>query len=300
MRSLKRSRRDDLDTDSRDLKLTKQIRQMVLYSPVAVAESLIHHPENVDFVCQALNRINKDDEFDEEFKQYAMWGGSALGVGLLVTGVGAGAGAAILGSAFAGSATALATAATLSSVASGALVAGTVLGIGQGALAAGESFSKYNESNKIALSLMTHNTDSRAMYEFNESYLAFKEARFEAALNLGMGAADMGAMGIIFGASKTAVRSVEEVEKISLALKKLRTLYKSVGDKVISNKLVGALKLMGKNADEKLDMFLVRLSQSKDSVRLKFLEKLKTSDMTPEKLKKMIEESLEASKRCKN
>jgi len=111
---------------------------------------------------------------------------------------------------------------------------------------------------------------------------------------------------IDFYAAIRAIKHLPKIKKIisspekivefikSSKLKRIRT---GVGGVKSAKKLDIVVKLLGKNGAAKMDNFFIYLAQSSQRLRLRFFNKLKSSNLTPTRLKNIIEKSLEAAKK---
>ncbi|MCP4913347.1 MAG: hypothetical protein GY909_09515 [Oligoflexia bacterium] len=268
----------------------EDIAKLVKTNPAAVGEILSKSPRFAKIVCEAINNVSLEDESDEAWDEAFLWGGMIVGGALAITGIGAAAGAAIIAGA---------SAATLGTVATVSFVAGTALGVGEGAYWSSRSYDHYTEMREFEGGFLTGNSDTQSIIEARESLSEFKQARFDAALAVGFSILDLGglkaASTIIKKGGQAAARGASALSPKQLDV--LSDLYRVISNKFISTKLANVVRLMGENGGKKLDEFLTLLATMPSDLRLKFLNKLRDSNMTPEKLKQIIEEALEAAKK---
>jgi poly-D-alanine transfer protein DltD len=66
-----------------------------------------------------------------------------------------------------------------------------------------------------------------------------------------------------------------------------------------AKRLKDVIHVLGANGAEKMDLFFSQLAKVSEKNRIKLLEKLKDSSFAPDKLKKIVEDALNAAKSCK-
>lgn len=130
------------------------------------------------------------------------------------------------------------------------------------------------------------------MFKAQNALKAFKEARLQMGLNL------VGAVGATaLGASKIPSLLANKSLTIS-ELKVINQTLQWINQSASGTKLVRALNLIKSPINDQFETFLVALSKISEANRLKFLKMLQDSKLTPDKLKGIIEESLQALKKC--
>jgi|GEM_PF-5060185 len=97
---------------------------------------------------------------------------------------------------------------------------------------------------------------------------------------------------------------VDEAELIKLVdelppTKGVIEISEALKTPTLSSKLKSTMDLFGQTGKTKMNEFLLKLSETKDATRTKFLTKIKENRWTPEKIKKLIDDALEAGKSCK-
>lgn len=267
----------------------EDIAKLVKTNPAAVGEILSKSPHFADIVCKAINNVSIEDESDEAWDEAFLWGGMIVGGALAITGIGAAAGAAII----AGTSAAV----TLGTVATASFVAGTALGVGEAGYWSSRTYDHYQEMKEFEGAFLTRNSDEQSIIEARDALTDFKQARFDAALAIGFSLVDLGGVKAAASISQRSIRLAQGAGKVlsPKQLKALSSIYKFISNNAISNKLAKVVELLGANGGKKLDEFLTLLASMSEGARLKFLNKLLDSNMTPEKIKKIVEEALEAA-----
>jgi len=275
-------KKDTLKSDDDD------IADLVKINPFAVGQILIRRPQYTGLVCDSINNINKTDVDDENFDKYFMIGSAVIGGALVLTGVGAVAGAYLI----TGSVTAGVAAGTIGGSILGysALAGGAVelVSLGYNAKRANDH---YQEMNQLESAYLTKNSDAQSITDAKDTLIKFKEARLMAGLSLagvGLNLVNVGSVFNIFKMRNTTTAELNAATKI----------LRSIGDTKVASKLKEIVKVMGANGAEKLDNFLLLLAKTGEKNRIKFLELLKDSKLTPEKFKDIIESSLNAANKC--
>jgi hypothetical protein len=145
--------------------------------------------------------------------------------------------------------------------------------------------------NQLESAFLTKNRDAQAITDAKDSLIKFKEARLMAGLSLagvGLNLVNVSSVFNIFKMGKATSTELNAATKI----------LKSIGDTKVASKLKDIVKALGTNGAEKLDHFLLLLAKTGETNRIKFLELLKDSKLTPEKFKDIIESSLNAANKC--
>ncbi len=276
------AKKDTLKADDDD------IAELVKINPFAVGQILIRNPEYTGLVCDSINNINKNDVSDENFDKYFMIGSAVIGGALVLTGVGAVAGAYLI----TGSVTAGVAAGTIGgSILGYSALAGSAVELVSLGYNAKRANDHYQEMNQLESAYLTKNSDAQAITDAKETLVKFKEARLMAGLSLagvGLNLVNVGSVFNIFKMGKATSTELNAATKI----------LKSIGDTKVASKLKEIVKAMGANGAEKLDNFLLLLAKTGETNRIKFLELLKDSKLTPDKFKDIIESSLNAANKC--
>jgi len=253
------------------------LRDMIKSNPVAVGQLLARKPEMAALVCNAINSIESQDQYQKGKDELIMWGGLIVGGGLTLTGIGAGVGAALIAGTGA--------AATLSTVAAVTVVAGSTLGAFDAGYSSVRAIQIRADYKNLETAVLSHNTDNKGAEEAQDALEEYKEARLSASLAITMSLADAGAL-----------KYVTKVPSQNLAaLKKLNGIYRKVADTKVAGKLREVVTLMGEHGAQKLDEFFGTLTNASESLRLKLLEHMSSSKFTPDRFKKLVDEALQIS-----
>lgn len=267
------------------------IARLIKTNPAAVGEILIKNPTYGNIVCDAIIQIENDDVSDKEWDQVFLWGGVAVGVALVGTGVGALAGGYIL----AGTSAAV----TFGTVATASFIAGTAVGVGEGVYYSSRSYDHYQDMIDLEGAYFAGSGDEESIAEKATALKNYKEARFTAGLAIGFSVVDLGGLRAAATLSNKSIQLAQRAGKTlsPTQVKVLTTIYKAVADNKVSAKLAQVVKLMGKAGGHKLDKFLTLLADSSQALRKRFLDSLSTGKMTPEKIRKLVDEALEAAEK---
>lgn len=265
------------------------LTELVKINPFAAGEILIKKPEYAGLMCDSINKANKDDAWDENFDKYFAIGGAVIGGALLLTGVGTVAGAYLV----TGSLTAGVAAGTVG----GSLLGYTALLSGAVELANAGYYGKkamdqYQEINRLEAAYLTKNSDSSAILEAKNALVEFKDARLTAGISLASVGLSLTNAGRLFNLLK--LDSSVSPDQVKAATKILRYLAQTQ----VAKRIKDVVRVLGEAGMEKLERFFLFLAQAGESSRLKFLELLKDTKITPEKIKEIVESSLEAAKNC--
>lgn len=275
-------RKDTLRSDDDD------ISNLVRINPFAAGQVLIHQPQYAGLMCDSINKINKDDVDDADFDKYFLIGSAVIGGALVLTGVGALAGAYLV----TGSLTAGIAAGTVGgSILGYSALAGSAVELVGFGYNSKRSMDHYKEMEQLESAYLTKNSDAKALTEAKSALVDFKEARLMAGLSLasmGLNLVNVGSVFNIFKSGKATTSELNAATKI----------LKYVSDTQVAARLKEIVKVIGVHGAEKLDLFLLRLAQAGEKGRIKFLELLKDGKITSEKYKDIIEASLLAAKNC--
>jgi hypothetical protein len=255
-------------------------------NPFAAGQVLVHHPEYAGLMCESINKINAEDKSSAAFERDFTVGIAVIGGVLLLTGIGTLAGAYLLtGSLTAGVAVGTVGGSIMgySSLASGVLELSSVTYYGK------KSYNHYVEVSKIESAYLSSNADTDSILETKEEYRQYKKMRLNALIALGS-ASFGGVKAGFFFTLKTGKALVSPAE-----LKASTEIYEVISKPSVAQKIKSVIVLTGKGAWEKMGRVLEIISHGSEVKRLKFLEYLQDSNITPAKLKKIVEVSLEAA-----
>ena len=265
------------------------IAELVKINPFAAGQLLIKKPEYAGLMCDSINKINKEDVDDENFDKYFAIGTAVIGGALLLTGVGTVAGAYLI----TGSLTAGVAAGTIGgSILGYTALAGSAVELASAGYYGKKSFDQYQEMNRLEAAYLTQNSDSTAIIEAKNALVEFKDARMTAGISLASVGLSLASAGKLFSILKSDAKI--SPDQVKAATKILRYL----GQTQMAKRVKDVVRVLGEAGMEKLDTFLLHLAKVGESSRIKFLELLKNEKITPEKLKEIIESSLEAAKNC--
>lgn len=265
------------------------IDHMSAANPFAIGQILARNPSYAGLACDSFNRISSDDTFNAKMDKAFFIGTAVLSGALILTGVGTVAGAYLL----TGSLTAGVAAGTVggSILATTALV-GTATELTSAAYYGSRAYDEARELDRMEKAIFTNNSDDKSIQEAEATLKAFKEARLQLGLNLA------GAVGS-YALGATKIPSLIAGKSLSIGeLKIVNSILNRINDSATALKLMRAVKLIKGPAEELFERFIVSLSKVSESTRLKFLNMLQDSKITPEKLKEIIEEALKAQKNC--
>jgi hypothetical protein len=275
-------RKDTIRSDDDD------IANLVRINPFAAGQVLLHRPEYAGLMCDSINKINKDDVDDEDLDRYFLIGSAVIGGALVLTGVGAVAGAYLV----TGSLTAGVAAGTVGgSILGYSALAGSAFELVSLGYNSKRSMDHYKEMDQLESAYLTKNSDAQALTEAKNALVDFKEARLKAGLafaSLGLNLVNVGRVFNIFKMGNSSVTELNAATKI----------LKSISNTQVVGRLKEIVRAIGNSGSEKLDIFFLRLAQTGEKGRIKFLELLKDKKLTPDKYKEIIESSLLAAKSC--
>lgn len=264
------------------------IAELVKINPFAAGQILIKNPEYAGLMCESINKINESDVRSEDIDKYFLYGSAIVGGALVLTGVGAVAGAyMITGSVTAG----LAAGTAAGSILGYSALAGSAVEMVSLGYYGKRAADHYYESNQLEAAYMTKNTDAKAITEAKNELIEFKEARLMAGISLASMGFNLVNVGNLLNVFKSGTMSARELGAATKILK-------VVGDTKVAQKLSEIVKALGAAGAEKLDNFLLLLARAGEAGRIKFLELLMNGRLTPEKYKDIIESSLLAAKNC--
>ncbi len=267
----------------------KGIDQLSAANPFAIGMILAKNPEYAGLACDSFNRISSDDSFDEKLDKAFFVGTAVLSGALILTGVGTVAGAYLLtGSLSAGIAAGTVGGSILATTA----LVGTATELTSAAYYGSRAIEQSNELDRMEKAIFSNNGDQNSIKEATDTLVAFKEARLQLAIGL------VGATGsLALGATK--IPALIATKSLSIKeLKIVNSILNSINNSATAIKIARAIKLWGKPIDDLFEQFILALSKVSESTRLKFLKTLENSKLTPEKLKEIIQDALNAAKNC--
>jgi len=242
----------------------RDIANLIKTNPAATGQLLLQHPEDAGLVCNAVYNITQSDtsqkKTDANWNRVWFWGGMAVGGALLVTGVGTWAGALVL------SATAAATTTTV------LLAAGAVVGAGATANSLVDMGRYRQEQNEFQAAFFAGGSDQHSIQEAETALSSYKEARMQAAMNLGLTALDLGTLGTTLKAGVLGANIAANVHAINETTDVMKQINNDTG---LVKKLAELKNLVGSN---KIAKFIGSLPQASEKTWMTFLEKLKLAD----------------------
>lgn len=264
--------------------------ELVKMNPFAAGEMLLTHPEYAGVVCDAINSINQKDTDKEKRNRYFKIGTAILGGALILTSVGAIAGAYILTGSLTGG---LVAGTVASGVLSTSATIGVVAGLG-GALYQGASaYKAHQEMLQLENAFITNNGDAKNLSDARNALKSFKENRTGAMISL----ASAGLNAINFEKLFSMARLASKAFKLP-ELKGTSSIFAALADSKIAMKLKSAMSAAGEYGSIKFDTFLYQLAKAGEATRLKILSLLKNNRFTPKDLKEMVEDAIKAAKNC--
>jgi len=263
---------------------------LVKINPFATGEMLLTHPEYAGIICDSINKINATDTSKEKRDHYVRVGTAVLGGALVLTGVGAMAGAYIL----TGSLTAGLAAGTIAgTLVAGTSVASVVAGLGSALYEGRNAYFSHREMIQLENAFLTNNGDAKNIEEAKIALGAYKESRTSAMIAL----ASVGWNAVSFG----KLFSMQQLTSKTFALSQMKAtakIFDTLAQSKVAIKLKGAMNLMGEVAMSKVDTFMFQLAKVGESARTKILALLKDSRFTPKDMKELMDEALIAAKNC--
>jgi hypothetical protein len=271
-----------------------EIDELLKINPVAAGQILAHHPEYAGVVCDSINSLKNKNEFNKKVDTYFMLGSAILGGALVLTGVGTFAGAYLL----TGSVTAGVAAGTIGgTIMSTTMLAGAVVEGANATYYGVKSIDSFQEMNKFEKALLTENTDSHSLIENRDALLAFKEARMKSLLALAGAGTSVVRLEKFFDLSRFITNGASSIKLPEL--RALTNIMEGLSQTKVASKIQDVIKLIGESGASKIDDFLLKLAKIGDKTRHRFLELLSNQQITPKKLKEIIDEALEVAKNCK-
>lgn len=265
------------------------INELVKINPFAAGQVLLREPQYAGLMCEAINNINQNDVNDANFDKYFTVGAAVLGGALILTGVGTLAGAYMI----TGSLTAGVAAGTIGgSILGYSALAGTAMELTNLTYYSKKSYDAYQEMNRQEAAYFTQNTDAIAITDAKNALVEFKDARFSAGFSLANVGLNAFAANSLFNLIK--LNPKVSPDQLKIAAKIMRHLSQTA----TARKLKDVVKVMGDKGMEKIDVFLLHLAHTGESGRVKFLELISNSKITPDKIREVIESSLDAAKNC--
>lgn len=258
-------------------------------NPFAIGQILARKPEYAGLACDSFNRIANDDSFNAKMDKAFFVGTAVLSGALILTGVGTVAGAYLL----TGSLSAGVAAGTVggSILATTALV-GTATELTSAAYYGSRAIEESKEYDRMEKAIFSENSDQSSVQEAADVLKAFKEARLQLALNLA-GAAGSYAVGAtkIPGLIAAKTMGIKDLKSVNIILNRINNSTSAV-------KIARAIKLISGPTQDFFEKFVIALSRASEKTRLKILKQIEDSKMTPEKVKEIIQNALNAAKDC--
>jgi polyhydroxyalkanoate synthesis regulator phasin len=265
------------------------IRDLFRINPMAVGQVLARNPEFAGIACEIINEIASDDKQTAIIDNAFLIGSAVAGGALILTGVGAMAGSYLLtGAITTAGLTAAGTAA--GTVMAATATAGVVLDVTSVAYFGSKAYTELQDARRIESAILTQNGDNQSVGEKIEAITAFKEARLNALMSFASGAGNFINAEKLFKLTKAL--PVKELKSVTDSINKMT-------DSLRGTKVIKAIELIGEKGADSINRFMTLLAESSEGLRLKFLEKLKDSSLTPEKIKIIFEEALNTAKDCK-
>ena len=263
---------------------------LVKINPFATGEMLLSHPEYAGVVCDSINKINTTDIGKDKRDRYFRIGSAVLGGALLLTGVGAIAGAYVL----TGSLSAGLVAGTVAGTIVTATTAGSVIaGLGAALYEGNSAYQAHKETTQLENAFLSNNGDSQNIVEARAALENYKENRTNAMISLASAGLGVANFSKLFSMMKLGSKSFGISE-----MKTSSKILDYVADTKVAKKLKTVSLSLGEYSQVKIDTFLYRLAQGGESIRTKILEMLKDTRFTPKEMQQMFEEALAAAKNC--
>lgn len=286
---LKESEEQILD-EKKDTLSESTVDGLVRINPFATGEMLLKHPEYAGVICDAINKINVTDVSKAKRDRYFTLGTHILGGALLLTGVGAMAGAYILAGSLA---VGLAAGTAAATVITATTAASVTLGLGSALYHGNNAYQSHREMLQLENAFITNNGDARNITDAKVALEDYKENRTAAMISLagvGLGFVNFGK---VFSMAQLGAKNFKVPTLIANS-----KILKAISDTRIAKKIKDALSTAGGLTSAKLDSFLSKLAESSESVRIKILELMKDSRFTSSDLKLLVEDALNAAKKC--
>ncbi len=265
------------------------LTELVKINPFAAGQLLMKKPEYAGLMCDSINKINREDVSDENIDKYFAIGTAVIGGALILTGVGTVAGAYMV----TGSLTAGVAAGTLGgSILGYTALAGSAVELASAGYYGKKSYDQFAEMNRLEAAYLTKNSDSQSILEAKNALVEFKDARMTAGISFASVGLSLASAGKLLSIFKTD--TIISPDQIKAAAKILRFL----GQTQVAKRVKDVVRILGESGMDKFDTFLLRLARVGEGSRIKFLELLKDGKITPERLREVIEASLEAAKNC--
>ncbi|MCM0607287.1 MAG: hypothetical protein KA715_14455 [Xanthomonadaceae bacterium] len=261
------------DLHMKDLVKTEiddDIEMLTKLAPRAIGEALYEQSDQASAICQVIQKIQKDDEFDETLDEIKIWGSVVVGTGLMFTGVFAPAGATVMGA----------------SLSMSALVTGVGINVGVGLHDAYMSSVVKEDSELLRAAAFASGNDLHLYRVSQEEWSRFESLRVSAILNLGLSAADVASLAAPLLKSGKGFRAVNQTLEKTLAEKTIAT--KEVKAAVPESKVVTQetkLQEAAWSAKEKGDLVEFKKLDSEVKERLA-TEKVKSIELLTGKAKR--------------
>ncbi|UXR64799.1 tolA protein [Bdellovibrio bacteriovorus] len=270
--------------DSVKKDVDEALQSLLVTNPAASAQYLMENPGAMGMVCKLLQDYDRKARNKETLDKAIFWGGLVVGGVLLATGIGAGAGAAVLsGTAAAG---------TLTTVAAGAALAGTLAGGGEAIYASTKAHESFIEARSLKASAFAEGSAKEAFSKADQAsekaYSDLAEAGFSAASILPFGAG-LKVMKNAAQASRLGSYAKVAKEGRKVEAESIKSLAVSLKEISADKDVLKVLESSQKKVDsEEMGMFLGYLSDLSQSERKQVLDLIKKK---PEKVPDAIRES---------
>ena len=281
-------------TFNRDMQEENDIQEMIKKNPIAAGQSLIKHPNMVQYVCDEVINIVQTDARNEKLFNYAETALNALdtaSIGLLATGVGAVAGGAVKG---------VSTAARAGSLLLKASVLGGMGASAIRAVAGGAGVLAFNEqrqeiiNSRIAEARTSE--DIARIRDIEERLGKSRSHLIDAGLDvLPFGVLNKlrktGGLAKLSGKSPTLNNQLQAEENVI----QLNDYLTAPANKDVINKLSALSTEFGK---DKLETLLAGVSQMSPAIRTQILNKLSKTDISDSSVRELISELEGAVNQC--
>ncbi|MBY0413841.1 MAG: hypothetical protein K2Q18_06735 [Bdellovibrionales bacterium] len=227
------------------------ISELVKINPLAGGQLLLKEPQYAGLMCDAINKINENDEDAADRDKYFTYGAGILGGALILSGVGAMGGAAIMSYVATG---AFAVGATASAVMGATVTAGTAVELVSATYSGKRAYDYYNEKQRLEEAFLTNNGDTQNITDASKALAEYKEALLSATISLagvGLGALSTGKLFNMIKISNGRVTPSE----VSGAAK----ILNFVSQNAVAQRLKDVTKVLGDKGMEKLELFLFEL-----------------------------------------
>lgn len=246
----------------------EQLKDMLRTHPVAAGRALMENPAQASLFCTLTKEIEDEDRRRGTIKKVALWGGIIVGGAAALTGIGAGVGAALIGSSAAG----LATLGTVS------LAVGLGVGVAETGYYASEAYRANQDYRDFQFAVLSGTSDREGVAEARQALRDNSEATTNAIIAGVFTLADVSALRALShtGAGAAALRqmnqSMANMVRRAAANPKLSRLFASINREGREQGIIARL--------------LMPLSRMDAGVQNRFLDKL--ADMPTDEAEQLI------------